>query len=301
MTSDGKTQDQAAREAPVYALLERLKPGGAATVLRRLLESNPNLSSEAEKITRSLLFEQMHEEVTYYNFGPFCLDAGRRILRKEGKKVDLDATPMEVLLALVESEGNLVSLEDFREKAWHGRFVVDNNLDQQISVLRKALGEGPKDKKYIMTVPRRGYRFVAPVTPFKKVLSEHRSGFFEEETGVFIEVADGTSYDERDWDPWEPTQAGSDPVGIVPPTRPGHDDLSPKDIVEPNNQGLEEQRTAIVDGRAPKERRRSPSRRTKPQLPPARPKKKRRHGLSPRTKPQLPPARPTHRSRRRDR
>ena len=104
MTSDGKTQDQAAREAPVYALLERLKPGGAATVLRRLLEWYPHLSSEAEKITRSLLIEQMDEEVTYYNFGPFCLDAGRRILRKEGKKVDLDATPMEVLLALVESE-----------------------------------------------------------------------------------------------------------------------------------------------------------------------------------------------------
>jgi DNA-binding winged helix-turn-helix (wHTH) protein len=285
----------------MHALLERLKPGGAATVLRRLLESNPNLSSEAEKITRSLLFEQMHEEVTYYNFGPFCLDAGRRILRKEGKKVDLDATPMEVLLALVESEGNLVSLEDFREKAWHGRFVVDNNLDQQISILRKALGEGPKDKRYIRTVPRRGYQFVAPVTPFKKLLSEPKSGFIDERTGDFVGVADGTFYDKEPWDPWEPAQAGSDPVGIVPPTQPGHDDLSPKVIMEHNNPGLEEQRIATVDGRTQKKRRHSPSRRTKPQLPPAHPKKKGRHSLSPPTKSPLAPAHPTQRSRRRHR
>ena len=178
---------------------------------------------------------------------------------------------------------------------------MDNNLDQQISVLRKALGEGPKDKKYIRTFPRRGYQFVEPVTPFTKKLSQHRSGFISEKTGEFVEVADGTFYDEEPWDPWEPTQAGSDPAGIVPPTPPGHDDLSPKEIVEPNNRGFEEQSTATVDGRTQEKRRHSPSRRTKTQLPSARPKKKGRLSLSPRTKSQLPPAHPTPRSRRRDR
>jgi hypothetical protein len=63
MTSEGKTQGQAAREATVRPLLERLKPGEAAAVLRRLLEVHPHLSSEAEEITRSLLHEQKYEDV----------------------------------------------------------------------------------------------------------------------------------------------------------------------------------------------------------------------------------------------
>jgi DNA-binding winged helix-turn-helix (wHTH) protein len=98
-----------------------------------------------------------------YTFEPFRLEARTHILTKTGKKVRLAEKPMNLLLALVERRGEVVPKEELFEKVWGNTIVDDNNLDQQISVLRKALGEGPKDKKYIMTVPREGYSFVGRV------------------------------------------------------------------------------------------------------------------------------------------
>lgn len=98
-----------------------------------------------------------------YKFGAFSLDARRHILWKKGKKVDLNAKPMKVLLALVESNGDLVTFGELMTKVWGTTEVGDNNRNQQISVLRKVLGESPKENKYIQTIPRDGYRFVAHV------------------------------------------------------------------------------------------------------------------------------------------
>jgi len=98
-----------------------------------------------------------------YMFGPFRLDARRQILRKEGETGRLTGKPVKVLLALVERAGELVTSEDLMKKVWGDTAVEPNNLDQQISVLRKVFGEGPKDNGHIMTVPREGYKFVAPV------------------------------------------------------------------------------------------------------------------------------------------
>jgi DNA-binding winged helix-turn-helix (wHTH) protein len=232
-----------------------------------------------------------------YRFESFCLDTGSRILTKKGEKVHLATKPMGVLRLLVESAGKLVTSGDFYKQLWGITKVkaLDNNLNKQISVLRKALGEGPKDNRYIETFPHQGYRFAAPVKIIRMEPPRHKCGFMDMESGELVEVVPGD-----DGMPEAYTSPGD--VGMPEGyTSPGDRDLSNEEIMEPNNQGFEEQRTATVDGRTQKKRRHSPSRRTKPQLPPARPKKKGRHSLSPRTKSQPPPARPTHRSRHRDR
>ena len=98
-----------------------------------------------------------------YVFGPFLLDAGKHILTKNGEKVPLSPKPMGVLLVLVERAGQLVTVDDLMKEVWGGTTVEENNLTQQIHVLRKELGEHPGANEYIETVPREGYRFVAPV------------------------------------------------------------------------------------------------------------------------------------------
>jgi DNA-binding winged helix-turn-helix (wHTH) protein len=102
-----------------------------------------------------------------YAFGSFCLDARTHILKNNGKKVDLDVTPMEVLLALVERAGEPVSKGDLLRRVWGDTTVSNDSIYQHISVLRKALGERPKQNEYIRTVPRRGYQFVPPVETFR--------------------------------------------------------------------------------------------------------------------------------------
>lgn len=98
-----------------------------------------------------------------YVFGPFSLNARKHRLTKKGKRVDLDVKPTQVLLALVEQAGKLVSKEDLLRQVWGGIAVSDDSFYQHVSVLRKTLGQHRKDNKYIMTIPGAGYKFVAPV------------------------------------------------------------------------------------------------------------------------------------------
>lgn len=98
-----------------------------------------------------------------YRFGPFRLDGGERLLYQGGQPVPLTPRAIDTLLALVERHGRLVPKEELLREVWHDAFVEENNLAQHISMLRRVLargGEGP----FIETVPKRGYRFVAPVT-----------------------------------------------------------------------------------------------------------------------------------------
>src|SRR5262249_40256710 len=77
--------------------------------------------------------------------------------------VALPPKDLETLLVLVERAGNIVSKEELLEKVWPGVFIEEGNLSRRIFNLRQALGDKPDGRKYIETVPRRGYRFVAPV------------------------------------------------------------------------------------------------------------------------------------------
>lgn len=97
-------------------------------------------------------------------FGPFRLLVRQRALFDDGKPVRLGSRAMEVLLALVERAGELVTKRDLIRIVWPDTVVVEANLAVHIAGLRRALGEGQTGNRYIINVPGRGYRFVAPVT-----------------------------------------------------------------------------------------------------------------------------------------
>jgi len=96
-------------------------------------------------------------------FGPFRLSFGRRELLKNGVGVSLGSRAFDLLAVLVRRSGNVVSKEDLLAEVWPGTIVEENNLQVQISALRKALGDGPEGSRYLLTVPGRGYRFVGRV------------------------------------------------------------------------------------------------------------------------------------------
>lgn len=98
-----------------------------------------------------------------YTFGGFRLDAANRLLFADEEIVTLTPKAFDTLLALVESAGSVMSKEELMRRVWADQAVEENNLAQHIHVLRKLLGEGGADVKYIETIPKRGYRFVAPV------------------------------------------------------------------------------------------------------------------------------------------
>src|ERR1044071_7107130 len=99
----------------------------------------------------------------FYAFGAFRLDAGERVLLDERGVVPLTPKAFDTLLVLVENSGHVIGKEELMRRVWPDSFVEENNLAQNISMLRKALGEDGGVQKYIETVPKRGYRFAAEV------------------------------------------------------------------------------------------------------------------------------------------
>jgi DNA-binding winged helix-turn-helix (wHTH) protein/TolB-like protein len=97
-----------------------------------------------------------------YEFGRFSLNTAERVLLREGEPVPLTPKVFDILVVLVENGGRVVEKDDLMRRVWPSTFVEEGNLTQNISLLRKALGEGPNGVQFIETVPRRGYRFVAP-------------------------------------------------------------------------------------------------------------------------------------------
>jgi DNA-binding winged helix-turn-helix (wHTH) protein/tetratricopeptide (TPR) repeat protein len=118
------------------------------------------------------------QETRFYRFGAFELDADEGVLRRDNELVSLPPRALELLLALVERHGHLVEKETLMNRVWADAAVEDSNLPQTISVLRKTLGECEQNR-FIKNVPKRGYRFVAPVI--------ERVDYDEEEEIVLIE------------------------------------------------------------------------------------------------------------------
>lgn len=100
----------------------------------------------------------------FYEFGPFRLDPAERRLVKGEELVSITPKCFDLLTALVENSGHLLEKEVLLERVWPNQFVEESNLSFNISALRKALGEGHNGQRYIETVPKKGFRFVAPVT-----------------------------------------------------------------------------------------------------------------------------------------
>jgi TolB-like protein/DNA-binding winged helix-turn-helix (wHTH) protein len=101
---------------------------------------------------------------TAFSFGPFRLDAGDLVLRRRDEEIPLTRKAVETLLVLVENAGHVMGKETLLDRVWPGTFVNESTLAQNILTLRKALGKQATGEEYIGTVPKRGYRFEAPVT-----------------------------------------------------------------------------------------------------------------------------------------
>jgi len=103
------------------------------------------------------------ESKAIYEFDAFRVDAKNRLLLRDGEVVPLTAKIFELLLVFVENHGRLLTKDELMQRVWQQNFVEEGNLTRNVSTLRKALGEDAKSHQYIVTVPRYGYKFVAPV------------------------------------------------------------------------------------------------------------------------------------------
>jgi Tol biopolymer transport system component/DNA-binding winged helix-turn-helix (wHTH) protein len=126
-----------------------------------------------------------------YHFGPFSLDAQKRLLLRDGKPVRLFPKELETLLALVAHRGEVLDKDELMRMVWGEVVVEECNLAKNISQLRKLLGEKPNQHEYIVTVPGQGYRFVASVRAAgfdEAIVREHTRVIVEQEEDA--EIAD---------------------------------------------------------------------------------------------------------------
>jgi TolB-like protein/DNA-binding winged helix-turn-helix (wHTH) protein/Tfp pilus assembly protein PilF len=98
-----------------------------------------------------------------YEFGPFRLEPSKRRLLREGEALRLTPKAFDLLLVLVAESGRTVEKDELLERVWAGTIVEENNLNQNITALRKLLGDSRQESQYIATIPGVGYRFVAEV------------------------------------------------------------------------------------------------------------------------------------------
>lgn len=98
-----------------------------------------------------------------YEFGPFRLHVAKRLLLRDGETVPVTSKVFDLLLLLIEQSGQVLHKDQMMKALWPDTVVEENNLTQQISTLRKVLGERANDHHYVVTIPGRGYSFVADV------------------------------------------------------------------------------------------------------------------------------------------
>jgi DNA-binding winged helix-turn-helix (wHTH) protein len=98
-----------------------------------------------------------------YEFDEFRVDTGQFLLSAAGSMRPISPTVFKILLVLLERAGQTVTKEELMKYVWPDSFVEEGNLNRNVSTLRKVLHEKPSDHKYIETIPKTGYRFIAPV------------------------------------------------------------------------------------------------------------------------------------------
>ena len=119
-----------------------------------------------------------------YEFGPFRLDPGKRILLRDNQPVPLQLKAFETLLVLVRQGGQVVLKDDLMKAVWPDSFVEESNLAQNVFVLRKTLGDTVGDHRYIITIPGRGYSFAGKV----RIVSEEESLVLESHSRMRVVV-----------------------------------------------------------------------------------------------------------------
>jgi len=111
----------------------------------------------------------------FYQFGPYRLDPSEQLLTEDGRKVPLTPKAFQTLLILVENPGRVVEKEELLQKIWPDTFVEEATLAQNVFTLRKQLHDDRQEAPYIETVPKRGYRFAAPVQVVDLAAPESRA------------------------------------------------------------------------------------------------------------------------------
>src|SRR5215831_9428551 len=110
-------------------------------------------------------------------FGAFEVDFRTEELRKSGRKIKLSGQPFQVLAMLLERPDELATREELQKKLWpDGTFVdFDHSLNTAITKIREILGDSAEEPRFVETVPRRGYRFIAPVEGVDQTTASHLS------------------------------------------------------------------------------------------------------------------------------
>ncbi len=125
-----------------------------------------------------------------YEFDCFRLDVSEHLLLREGQAIPLTPKVFETLLVLVENRGRTMSKEELMQRLWPDSFVEEANLTQNISVIRRALGENSASPRFIETIPKRGYRFIAEV----KEEEDKANLVIEEHTTTAISISGISSF-----------------------------------------------------------------------------------------------------------
>ena len=112
----------------------------------------------------------------FYEFGPFRVDVVKRRLLRDGEVIRLTPKAFDLLLVLVEESGRTIEKDELLDRVWPGTAVEENNLNQNITALRKSLGDSRQESQYIATIPGVGYRFVAEVRVAEEGLTQRRNG-----------------------------------------------------------------------------------------------------------------------------
>src|SRR5450631_2742883 len=102
-----------------------------------------------------------------FRFGTFEVNEATGELRKEGIRIKLHSQPFQVLIMLLERPAELVTREEMQQRLWGDDTIVDfdHGLNTAVNKLREALGDAAAQQRHVETVPGRGHRFIAPVTP----------------------------------------------------------------------------------------------------------------------------------------
>lgn len=116
-----------------------------------------------EKLRKFPKYPENIPQRCFYATGPFRIDPAKRLLLLDGAPVPLTSKDFELLMALIEHRGEVQIKEELMRRVWPDTIVEEGNLNRHISTLRKILGESPNQHEYIVTVPGRGYQFVAEV------------------------------------------------------------------------------------------------------------------------------------------
>jgi DNA-binding winged helix-turn-helix (wHTH) protein/TolB-like protein len=149
-------------------LLESRSPLNGSGAWRRTHYTHAATGSPYNEIKKLLIRSQgvylmPHTNNGCYEFGPYRLNLAERMLTRAGEIISLTPKATDILALLVMNAGRVVEKDDLLKEVWADTFGEDASLTQNIFVLRRALGDERTGPKYIETVARRGYRFVASV------------------------------------------------------------------------------------------------------------------------------------------